>query len=39
LMIAQKASGNIDFAYALVGQANVLLVAYLQAVTVQPPRS
>lgn len=33
LMIAQKASGNFEFAHALVGQANVLLVAYLQAVT------
>jgi AcrR family transcriptional regulator len=33
LMIAHKTSGNIDFAYALMGQANVLLVAYLQVVT------
>ena len=38
LMIAQKASGKIDFAHALVGQANVLLVAYLQTVTGPPAR-
>ncbi|MEO7908606.1 MAG: TetR/AcrR family transcriptional regulator [Roseiflexaceae bacterium] len=38
LMIAQKTSGKIDFAHALMGQANVLLVAYLQAVTAPASR-